>query len=78
VPYGSKLSFLGKSQKNRPLAEKLQDRKSRKNKRGDRKGESNESPEIADRRVTSNIPGLHTGQKKRKKKKTINKKHLNH
>ena len=26
------------------------------NKRGDRKGESNDSPEIPDRRVTSDIP----------------------
>ena len=28
------------------------------NKRGERKGESNDSPEIPDRRMTSNIPGL--------------------
>ena len=47
-----------------------------KNKRGDRKGESNDSPAIPDE--PSGIPGLHTGEKKRKKKKTINKKHLSH
>ena len=33
----------------------------RKNKRGDRKGESNDSPEIPDRRRTSDIPGLPSG-----------------
>ena len=33
----------------------------RKNKRGDRKGESNDSPEIPDRRETSDIPGLPSG-----------------
>ena len=33
----------------------------RKKKRGDRKGESNASPEIPDRRVTSDIPGLPLG-----------------
>ena len=32
-------------------------------KRGDRKGESNDSPEIPDRRITSDIPGLPSGQK---------------
>ena len=44
----------------RPIAEKWQDRKSKrtrqKNKRGDRKGESNDSPEIPDRGETSDIP----------------------
>ena len=30
----------------------------RKNKRGDKKGESNDSPEIRDRRGTSDIAGL--------------------
>ncbi len=34
----------------------------RKNKTGDRKGESNDSPEIPDRRITSDIPGLHSGE----------------
>ena len=29
--------------------------------RGDRKGESNDSPEILDRRETSDIPGLPSG-----------------
>ena len=42
--------FLEKSQENGPSAEKLEDRKSKrarqKNKRGDRKGESNYSPGI--------------------------------
>ena len=33
----------------------------RKNKRGDRKGESNDSPDIPDRRETSHIPGLPSG-----------------
>ena len=33
----------------------------RKNKRGDRKGESNDSPEIPDRRQTSDIPVLPLG-----------------
>ena len=32
-----------------------------KNKRGDRKGESNDNPEIPDRRVISHIPGLPSG-----------------
>ena len=44
----------------------------RKMKRGDRKGKSNDSPEIPDRRVTSYIPGLPSGiyqseQEERKK-----------
>ena len=55
-------SFLErkKSRESGPLAEKWQDRKSKrlkqKNKRGDRKGESNDSPEIPDVRhpLTSN------------------------
>ena len=34
----------------------------KKNKRGDRKGESNDSPEIPDRRKTSDIPGLPSGR----------------
>ena len=56
-----------KSHENEPLAEKLQDRKSKrtrqrkKNKRKDRKGKSNDSPEIPDRRGTSDIPGLPSG-----------------
>ena len=36
----------------------------RKNKRGDRKEESNDSPEIPDRRETSDIPGLPSGVEK--------------
>ena len=60
------LSFLEKHQENGPLAEKLQDKnrkrtRQKKNKRGDRKGESNDSPEIPDRRLTSGIPGLPSG-----------------
>ena len=60
------LSVLEKSQENGPLAEKWQDRKSKRtrqkrNKRGDRKGESNDSPEIPDRKRTSDIPGLPSG-----------------
>ena len=35
----------------------------RKNKRGDRKGESNDSPEIPDMRGTSDIPGLPFGSR---------------
>ena len=35
--------------------------KKRRKKRGDRKGESNDSPESPDRRVTSDIPGLPLG-----------------
>ena len=57
-------SFLEKSQKNGPLAEK-NDRKSKrtrqKKKTGDRKGESDDSPEIPDRRKTSDIPSLPLG-----------------
>ena len=34
-----------------------------KNKKGDRKVESNDSPEIPDRGETSNIPGLPSGAK---------------
>ena len=34
----------------------------KKTKRGDRKGESNDSPEIPDRRETSDIPGLPSGR----------------
>ena len=58
--------FWKKGQENGPLAEKWQDKKSKrtrqkKNKRGDRKGESNDSSEIPDRRATSDIPGLPSG-----------------
>ena len=38
--------------------QKEQEGLGRKNKRGDRKGESNDSPEIPDRRETSDTPGL--------------------
>ena len=53
-----------RSQENGPLAEKLQDSKrtrQKKNKTGDRKGETNDSPEIPVWRVTSDIPGLPSG-----------------
>ena len=56
--------FRKKSQENGLLAEKWQDRKSKtkrtrqKNKRGDRKGESHDSPEIPNRGGTSDIPDL--------------------
>ena len=33
------------------------------NERRDRKSESNDNPEIPDRRKTSDIPGLHSGAK---------------
>ena len=39
-------------------SQKEQEGLGRKNKRGDRKGESNDSPEIPDRRETSDTPGL--------------------
>ena len=57
--------FRGKSQKNGPLAQKWQDRKSKrtrqKNKRRDRKGELNDSPKIPDKREISDIPSLPSG-----------------
>ena len=62
------MEFSGKkSQENGPLAEKNDNTErakglGRKNKRGDRKGESNDSPKIPDRRVTSDIPGLPWGE----------------
>ena len=58
-------NFLEKVQKTRPAGRKKQDRKSnrtrQKNKRGDSKVESNDSPEIPDRGETSDIPGLPSG-----------------
>ena len=58
-------NFLDKTQENVPLAKTLQDRQSKrtmqKNNRGDRKGEPNDSPEIPDRRETSDIPVLPSG-----------------
>ena len=56
--------FWGKDrQKNGPFTEKRQDRKSKRQKkeRADRKWESNGSPELPDRRDTSNTPGLTLG-----------------
>ena len=60
-------NVLDRSQENGSLAEKLWDRKSKrtrqKNKRGVRKGESNDSPEIPDRVGKSEVPGLPSGCK---------------
>ena len=54
-----------KVQKNGPAGRKRSDRKSnrtrQKNKRGDSKVESNDSPEIPDRGETSDIPSLPSG-----------------
>ena len=53
--------FLEKVQKKGPAGRKRKDRKGnrtrQKNKRGDSKVESNDSPEIPDRGETSDIPG---------------------
>ena len=55
-------NFLEKVQKKGPAGRKRSDRKgnrtSQKNKRGDSKMESNDSPEIPDKGETSDIPGL--------------------
>ena len=55
-------NFLEKVQKKGPAGRKRSDRKGKrtrqKNKRGDSKVESNDSPEIPDRGETSDIPGL--------------------
>ena len=48
-------------------------RTKQKNKRGDSKVESNDSPEILDRGETSDIPGLPSGVRKRERKKRIRK-----
>ena len=45
-----------------------EDQVGKKNKRGDRKEESNDSPEIPDRRETSDIPGLTSGWEKNNNK----------
>ena len=54
-----------KSHEIEPLAEKWQDRKSKRTRqkktREDTKGKSNDSPEIPDKRGTSDIPGLPSG-----------------
>ena len=53
-----------KSQEREPSAEKMTRQKEQGEygaKQGGRKGESNDSPEIPDRRVTSDIPGLPSG-----------------
>jgi len=65
-----------KSQRNGPFAETLQYRKSKrtrqKNKSGYRNGESNDSPEIQDRRYTSEITGLASGFESGKINNNIN------
>ena len=57
--------FLGKVQKKGPTGRKRSDRKGsrtrQKNKGGDSKVESNDSPEIPDRGETSDIPGFPSG-----------------
>ena len=60
------LSFMGKKSGEWTIKQKMTRQKEkkglgRKNKRGDRKGKSNDSPEIPDMRVTSDIPGLLRG-----------------
>ena len=61
--------FSGKSLEG-PAGRKREDRKGnrtrQKNKRGDSKVKSNDSPEIPDRGETSDIPGLPSGEKKKK------------
>ena len=56
---------MEKVQKNGPVGRKRSDRKGnktrQKNKRGDSKVESDDSPEIPDRGETSDIPGLPSG-----------------
>ena len=58
-------NFLEKVQKKGPAGRKRSDRKGngtrQKNKRGDSKVESNDSPEIPYRGETSDIPGLPSG-----------------
>ena len=57
--------FSGKSSEKGPAGRKRYDRKGnrtrQKNKRGDSKVESNDSPEIQDRGEISDIPGLPSG-----------------
>ena len=55
-------NFLGKkSLEERTSRQKKGNRTRQKNKRGDSKVESNDSPEISDRGKTSDIPGLPSG-----------------
>ena len=64
-------NFLEKVQKNGPAGRKRSDRKGnrtrQKNKRGDSKVESKDSPEIPDRGETSDIPGFPSGELDREK-----------
>ena len=60
-------NILEKVQKKGPAGRKRSDKKSnrtrQKNKRGDSKEESNDSPEILERGETSDIPGLPSGDR---------------
>ena len=63
--------FWKKFRKKGPAGRRRSDRKGnktrQKNKRGDSKVESNDSPEIPDRWETADIPGLPSGGKERRK-----------
>ena len=75
-------NFLEKVQKKGPAGRKRSDRKGnrtrQKNKRGDSKVKSNDSPEIPDKGETSDIPGLPSGVVSKKQslkdKQTLSKK----
>ena len=64
----NKYEFSGKKSGQWTISRKMtrqkeQEDEAEKNKRGDRKGESNDNPEIPDRRDTSDIPALPLGSK---------------
>ena len=64
--------FSGKSSEERTTSKQEKkdtngNRTRQKNKRGDSKEESNDSPEIPDRRKTADIPGLPSGGTQKKK-----------
>ena len=67
--------FLEKVLKKGPAGRKRSDRKGnrtwQKNKRGDSKVESNDSPEIPDRGETSDIPGLPSGEWQMANRETV-------
>ena len=69
--------FSGKSLEERASRQKTirqkGNRTSQKNKRGDSKAESNDSPEIPDRGETSDIPGLPSGAKSQRAVENKNK-----
>ena len=66
---------MEKVQKKGPAGRKRSDRKGnrtrQKNKRGDSKVESNDSPEISDRGETSDIPGLPSGGEREKERERV-------